>query len=389
MTLPAYVYDVDGVREAAKAACIALGQENLVAYAVKANSAGTLIRAARSAGAGADVVSGAELELAVQCGVEPSRIVMSGVAKRDDEIDRALSLGIRALQAESVEELQRIAARAHASGRRARVSIRLNPDVSIDSHAHISTGHKAAKFGVIREAWSEALQTIRQNPCLQLLGVSVHVGSMLMSVEPYLASARVACETARAWISHGHALEFIDFGGGFGIDLGNGAAPAPKDFAAGAVKLLKDQGLQHLQLAIEPGRSLVGPYGVLLAEVVQAKVAQGQHFALINAGMNDLLRPALYGARHRIEPLQAAPSGRNWRVAGPVCESADDFGEHQLAETLPAAVAIRDAGAYGFTLSSEYNGRPQPCEVFVQSGVITHFSPSPGADAWIRRRARA
>lgn len=388
-TLPAYVYDVDGVQAAATEAVAALAGAGWVAYALKANSAGTLVRAVAAAGAGADAVSGAELSLALECGIPPERIVMSGVAKTNAELDAAIGAGIAAIQAESIEELQRIAQRATALGARARVSVRLNPGVEIDSHAHISTGHAAAKFGIVRTAWPAVLETVREQPSLDLAGVSVHVGSMLASVEPYLASARVACETAKAWRGAGLPLRFVDFGGGFGIDQGAGAVPTPGHFARAALQLAREQGLGDLQVVIEPGRSLVGPFGVLVAGVVQCKVAGGQRFILLNAGMNDLLRPALYGAHHRVEALDQAPSQPQWRVVGPVCESADDFGSHPLGVSPPVAVAIRDAGAYGFTLASEYNGRSLPCEIFVRDGQVASVSPTPGWRRWVEARCQA
>lgn len=387
---PVYVYDLDGIEATARALLSALGERSIVAFAVKANSAGSILRRLAAVGTGADVVSGAELELARRSGVPPEKIVMSGVAKSDAEIDLALSTGIRALQVESVEELTRIETRARGLGKPARVSARINPSVTIDSHAHIATGHDAAKFGIRREAWGTVLDVSRRSPLLQLVGVSAHVGSMLRSVEPYLVAARAVCEVAQSWMASGVALEFVDFGGGYGIDYGAGdVPPAPAAFAAAARELLGAQGLGGLQLIVEPGRCLVGPYGVLLARVLQSKVTSGERWVMLNAGMNDMIRPALYGAHHRIEPLDRLPGGGMWRVVGPVCESADDFGRHELGPTAPVAVALRDAGAYGFTLASEYNGRPLPAEVFVSRGQIVSHSPSPGAAAWIERRLNA
>lgn len=387
---PVYAYDLDAVESGARALSEALGSRGLLAYAVKANSAGSIVRRIASAGGGADVVSGAELALAHRAGVKPANIVMSGVGKTDQEIDAALALGIRALQVESLEELCRVESRAAAASRTARVSVRINPGVQIDSHAHIATGHDDAKFGVTRDAWSRVAELSRSSARLELTGVSTHVGSMLREVAPYLTSAGVVCDLARDWLARGLPLSFVDFGGGFGIDDGNGPVPpSPVDFARAARELIRERGLDHLQLVVEPGRSMVGPHGVLVSRVVQSKQTHAHRWLIVDAGMNDMIRTALYGARHRIEPLGRPPGGPPWRVVGPVCESSCDFGTHALGSTAPDAVVVRDVGAYGFTLASEYNGRALPAEVFISGGQIVSESASPGAEAWIERRLRA
>jgi diaminopimelate decarboxylase len=212
---------------------------------------------------------------------------------------------------------------------------------------------------------------------------------MLHEVAPYLKSAQHVCDVARARRASKPGLEYLSFGGGFGIDYGAGQAAAPADFARQAVELLSREGLSELTLVAEPGRSLVGAHGVLLAQVVQSKVSGDNLWLMIDAGMNDLLRPALYGAKHRVEPLEREPSLPEWRVVGPVCESSDDFGAHPLGPTAPEAVVIRDAGAYSFTMASEYNGRALASEVFVRDGQIVSTSPSPGTAAWVKRRLQA
>ena len=348
------------------------------------------MRTIAAAGAGADIVSGAELELALGCGIAPNRIVMSGVAKTDDEIDLAIVRGIAAIQTESVEEIARIAARAAATKRRARVSLRVNPGIAIDTHAHVATGHDEAKFGIARGDLGEALRRIADaRDSLELVGVSTHVGSMLGDVKKYLESAKVVCEVASMRLSSGDKLDFVDFGGGFAIDYGGTEPARPADFARGALELLREQDLTGLRLVVEPGRALVGAYGVLIARVLQGKRSGERRWAMIDAGMNDLLRPALYGARHRIEPLEREPGGASYRVVGPVCESADDFGEHPLGEPLPELVAIRDAGAYGFTMASNYNGRALPAEVFAAQGRVVGTSTGPGAETWVSARLGA
>jgi diaminopimelate decarboxylase len=388
---PAYFYDVTGMADAARALVDAfVGRRGLVAYAMKANSAGSILRAFKAVGAGADIVSGAELEVALGAGIDPRQIVMSGVAKADWEMDLALGAGIRALQLESVEEVDRLAARSRAVGKPGRVSLRVKPGVGIDSHAHIATGHDEAKFGIATPDLPHAYAALeRHRDVLAHVGLSVHVGSMVTEPTPYLAAARVVCDVARARRSSGHTLEFLDFGGGYGIDYGSKPAePAPR-FVAAAFGLLDELGLSDLELIIEPGRSLVAPYGVLVAKVLQSKRSGDRRWIMIDAGMNDLIRPALYGARHRIEPLDRPPGGPESRVVGPVCESSDDFGFHALGEEAPAAVAIRDAGAYSFSMASEYNGRALPAEVFVVEGRVQKVSPSPGRSSWVARRLEA
>ena len=387
---PAYLYDLDALKEAARELEASFGgARHLVAYAVKANSAGSVVRALAEQGVGADVVSGAELEVALGVGIPPSRVVMSGVAKADWELDLAVNRELHAVQVESHEEIDRLAARARALGKSARVALRINPGVEIDSHAGVATGHDAAKFGIAHGEAGAAWDRVGRHPELVAVGVSGHVGSMLYEAEPYLASARVVCEAVHAGLERGLDLKYVSFGGGFGIDYGGKAALEPGGFVRSSLGLIREAGLARLELVIEPGRSLVGPFGVLVASVVQTKQSGERRWIMIDAGMNDLLRPALYGAKHRIEPLERAPAAPEWRVVGPVCESTDDFGAHPLGEESPAFVVVRDAGAYGFVMASEYNGRPLPAEVFLSGGVVKRVSASPGRAAWVKRRLDA
>lgn len=387
---PAYLYDLDAISGATAELVQAFGTaRHVVAYAVKANTAGSIVKAVAAAGGGADVVSGGELEVALGAGIAPEKIVISGVAKQDHELDRCIGAGILAIQLESVEETARVAARARALGKRGRVSLRVNPDVQIDSHAHIATGHDEAKFGIVRSDLPAAFEALGRSPELQLVGISTHVGSMLASPEPYLASAEVVCDVARERLGAGAKLEFLDFGGGFGVDYGEGPVCPPRDFARAALELLRERGLADLGLVVEPGRSLVASFGVLVARVIQQKRSGARRWCMVDAGMNDLIRPALYQARHRIEPVERAPGGAEWQVVGPVCESADDFGLYELGDELPELVVMREAGAYGFTMASEYNGRALPVEIFVKGGSVCHVSPSPGVDAWVERRLKA
>ncbi|HSY21465.1 MAG TPA: diaminopimelate decarboxylase [Polyangiaceae bacterium] len=415
MNTPAYVYDVDAMTAEALALESSFdGAPHLVAYAMKANSAGGVVRALTGAGCGVDIVSGAELRLARSCDVPPERIVFSGVAKDEAEIDLAIGTGpqgIGAIQIESVEEVARVAARARALGRTARVSLRVNPSVDLTgaTHKNIATGHDAAKFGVPREDAVRAVALVEQSPELRLVGMAAHAGSQFMSTSPYLESARVLFGLVRGLREEGRArsLAYVNSGGGFGVDYaaavpapeGTGgraaaerpARPLPADFVRAVQAEQRAAGLGELALYVEPGRSLVAPHGVLLARVIQAKIAAHRRWLMIDAGMNDLLRPALYQALHRIVPIQTtlAEATASWRVVGPVCESSDDFGDHELPLDPPREVAILDAGAYGYVMASVYNGRQLPVEVFVRGGRVASHTARASTDAWVAERARA
>jgi diaminopimelate decarboxylase len=393
---PAYVYDLDGIAAEARALREAFeASSHLVAYAVKANTAGAIVRTLARESCGADVVSAAELRVAVACGVAPDRIVYSGVAKLDEELDRAIGVGIGAVQLESVEEIARVAGRARALGRRARVGIRINPGIDLDgaTHAHVATGHDTAKFGIRREDVARAADLVEKTPELDLVGMTTHVGSQLMSIAPYLDGARVLFELVRSLRDTGRlrALSFVDTGGGFGHphDEGAEALLRPADFVRAARQALRAARLDDLALYIEPGRALVARHGILLASVVQPKVTAVARWLMIDAGMNDLLRPALYQARHRIVPLVDKSDRAGWipwRVVGPVCESSDDFGEHVLPREPPRAVAILDVGAYGYTMASRYNGRQAPVEVFLQGGRVVGQTQRSSVESWIAER---
>lgn len=420
---PAYVYDVRGVVDAYDALDRSFDEApHAIEYAVKANSAGTVVRALAERGAGADVVSGAELLLALRAGVAPERIVFSGVAKATEELDLAILTGphgIGAVQVESIEEIPRIAARARHLGRTANVAIRINPGVAaeeIDTHRHITTGHDEAKFGVPVADLAFAQGELEKAPELQLVGVGAHVGSQLTATDGYVQTARVVFDVAGTLRTRNASLRFVDLGGGFGIDYGEGCPVSPADFIRAVRRLQRTSPAAGLALYCEPGRSLVGAHGVLVARVIgtkrertRAASAPGaalsvpasvpgadarRRWLLIDAGMNDLLRPALYGARHRIVPLCHAPPSAatplvRQRVVGPVCESSDDFGEHDLPDDAPTHVAILDAGAYGYTMSSRYNGRALPSEVFVRDGRIVHVVERAPVTDWVEERLRA
>jgi diaminopimelate decarboxylase len=402
---PAYVYDLDAIAAEARALRGAFGKtRHLVAYAVKANSAAEIVRTLAREGCGADVVSGAELGLALACGVPAERILYSGVAKRDDELDRAISAGasgIGAIQVESVEEITRIEARAAIMGWKAQVSLRVNPGVDIDdlsTHAHIATGHDDAKFGVPVADLAAAMAALASSPHLALVGLTAHVGSQFTTLAPYLASARALFDVTKE-VRKTKKLDYVDTGGGFGIDYGAGCSASPADFVRAALEEKKAAGLDDLALYVEPGRSLVAAHAVLVGRVLLRKVSAARRWVMLDTGMNDLIRPALYQAKHRIELCDratpateraagAADAGA-WRVVGPVCESSDDFGEHPLGDAPEGLVAIRDAGAYGYTMASRYNGRALPAEVFIAQGKVVMARARDDDEVWIRDRLAA
>ncbi len=387
---PTYVYDLDAMTAGATALDAAFaGQPHLVAYAVKANGAGPILRAFAALGLGADVVTGPELRLARACGIEARRIVFSGVAKSEDELRLAVAEDILAVQVESVGELERLAAIAAGAGRVARVSIRINPGLDeLDTHAHVRTGHDDAKFGVALGRLDAALDVIHGAASLKLVGVACHVGSQFATTREYMEGARIVMDLA-ARITSTVPLEFVDAGGGFGIDYGGRPCAEPADFvvAALAEKLLRPD-LNGVALHVEPGRCLVGAHGVLLARVVgQKSDGAGRRWLLIDAGMNDLMRPALYQAEHRIEDLPAQRGGHaSFRVVGPICESSDDFGTRELADPPAPHVVLRDVGAYGYSMASRYNGRALAAEVFMSNGAVIAVCEREPAAAWVASR---
>jgi diaminopimelate decarboxylase len=341
-----------------------------VCYALKANSNGALLRVLAARGAGADVVSGGELRAALRAGFAPERVVFSGVGKTDDELALGLEAGIGEFNAESEAELRRLSELACACGLRARVALRVNPDIDPRSHPYISTGLRESKFGVDARVALDLLRRARAWPGLEITGVSAHIGSQIADLEPLVASARELALLARTLLAEGFPLRTIDLGGGLGVDYeGDGRAPSPAALGERVLPLVRDLGLE---LLLEPGRSLVGPAGVLLARVLYVKASGAKRFVIVDAAMNDLLRPALYAAHHRIERVVAGASGERFvaDVVGPVCETGDFLALNRAIDAVQSGdlLALMDAGAYGFSMGSTYNMRPRPAEVLCESG---------------------
>ena len=368
---PLYVYSRDAIVEAYRSYETAFAPvPHRICYAVKANGAGAILRLLASLGAGADIVSGLELKAALRAGFPPSRIVFAGVGKSDDEIVAGLEAGIGEFNAESEDEIARIAALADARGQRAAVSLRVNPDIDARSHPYISTGLRDNKFGVDIAAAPGILDRARGRRGLEIVGVQCHIGSQIRSLDPMREAVAALVALTRRLMDEGYPLRTIDIGGGLGVNYEEGTGPDVAAFAAEVVPPLRDLGLMVL---LEPGRSLVARAGTLLTRVLYVKENHGKRFVIVDAGMNDLLRPALYKAHHRIEPVQAR--GRDSRrvdVVGPVCETADAFAHDRELESVEPGelLAVRDAGAYGAAMASNYNMRPRPAEVMIEDGQV-------------------
>jgi diaminopimelate decarboxylase len=370
---PVYVYSASAIRGRYRALDEAFGgYPHRLHYALKANSSLAILRLLREQGSAADANSIWEIEIARAAGFPVGDIIFTGVGKSPQELECAVPLGLKAINVESAGELARVEALARKSGRRTRVALRINPDIDANSHPHISTGLKINKFGMPRETAHELVRSVGGRPDLELVAVHVHVGSQITSIGPLREAAAFLAGLCREIASEGVALEYLDLGGGLGIAYGDDAVTSPDEYVAAIVGEVKPTGLP---IVIEPGRSIVGPSGALLASVVDIKPRNAtSEFAVLDAGMTELLRPALYGAFHRIEPVGARSGDeRQYEIVGPVCESSDVVGRDRRLPALAVGdlVAIRDAGAYGAAMASNYNRRPLPAEVLVDAGRWT------------------
>lgn len=374
---PAYVYNAEAVRARYAALDAALSPiPHRICYAVKANGNLAVLRLLRDLGAGADIVSAGELARARAAGFPAERIVFSGVGKSADELRAAVSAGLGHVNVESGEELELLGAIATGMGRAVSVGIRVNPDVTADTHPYISTGKSGIKFGVPTDQVVDAARFIASHPELQLTSIAMHLGSQLTDTAPFQEGIRrllaLVADVRAAGIT---TVRVLDVGGGLGIRYGAEAPMDPAAFAAAVVPLLERTGLT---LYVEPGRFLVGSAGVLLTSVLFRKHSGGKSFVVVDAGMNDLVRPSHYHAYHEIVELEGAgrPVG-TVDVVGPVCETGDFLA---LDRPLPALergerLAVLGAGAYGFVMASSYNARPRPPEVIVDGGRFAVARP--------------
>jgi diaminopimelate decarboxylase len=367
---PAYVYDLDAVAAAYRRVAAAfepLGAR--VLYAVKANANLAVLGTLAGLGSGFDVVSGGELVRVLRAGGDPEACVFAGVGKTTEELALAVGHGVT-VHVESADELDAVAAVAARLERPARFAIRVNPDVEVDTHVNIQTGHDEAKFGVPVAVAHELLGRAARGelPLCDPVGVHVHIGSQLPDPEGVAAGARVGLEVLEAGRAAGLELDWLDVGGGLPVDYAGGSALGPELFAAALAPLLAGK---KVRLAVEPGRALVARAGALVAGVLYRKHRSAGRMLVVDTGMHHLLRPALYQAVHRVRPLRAAPLAGPTEVVGPICESTDVLAtEADLPDLHPGElVAFMDAGAYGMTMASNYNGQPRPAEIVVAGGV--------------------
>jgi diaminopimelate decarboxylase len=364
----------------------ALPDGSLVCYSLKANSNQAVVKTLARLGAGADVVSGGELKRALLAGIPASRIVFSGVGKTKDELGQALDAEIHQFNVESEAELQLLSSIAQTKGKRAPVALRINPDIDALTHAKISTGKSENKFGIpwrrARAVFGEAAKL----PGLSVEGVDVHIGSQITALEPFAAAFAALGKLVGELRDDGHKITRLDLGGGLGVPYESEGPlpPHPEEYGKIIRKAVGDLGLQ---IITEPGRLIAANAGILVARVVYAKEGEGRRFLIIDAGMNDLIRPALYDAFHEIIPVREAPGATRARVdvVGPVCESADLFGRDRLLPALEpgALVAILTAGAYGAVQTSTYNTRPLVPEVLVKGDQFAVIRPRLDLDAII------
>jgi diaminopimelate decarboxylase len=381
---PFYVYSAAAFRTEFRAIRDAFsGTDVLVAYAMKANSNQAVLTLLAREGAGADVVSGGELERAVRAGIAPERIVFSGVGKTVAEMERALQLGIHCFNLESEPELERLAGVARRMGKVAPVSVRINPDVDAGTHAKISTGKKENKFGIPFARAREVYARIAALEGVRAVGIDMHIGSQITSTAPFDNAYRLMAELVGALRADGHAIRHVDVGGGLGIAYLAGArAPEAADYAAVVKRHLGGLGLK---LVLEPGRRISGNAGLLVTRVEYLKAGE-KSFVIVDAAMNDLIRPTLYEAHHEIVPvIEGAREEIVADIVGPVCESGDYLALDRRIGRVEEGdlLAVRSAGAYGAVMASTYNSRPLVPEVLVDGGRWALIRPRQGIDALI------
>ncbi|MCS7278920.1 MAG: diaminopimelate decarboxylase [Thermodesulfobacteriaceae bacterium] len=338
----------------------------IICYSVKANSNIAILALLKSLGAGADVVSGGELKRALRAGISPQKIVFSGVGKTEEEIEMGLKAEILMFNVESLEELQVLGEIAKKLKKVASFALRVNPNVDSKTHPYIATGLSQSKFGIPEDLIIEAYKISFQNPYLKGIGLDVHIGSQLTSVEPFIEAIKRLKKLWKELVNLGFELKYLDIGGGLGIVYGSEEPPLPQEYAEAIIKEIKDLGAI---LILEPGRVIVGNAGILVTKVLYTKTNWGRNFVIVDAGMNDLIRPALYQAYHKIVPVEEKLDQEEIvDVVGPVCESGDFFARERKIPSLRRGdlIAIMSAGAYSFVMSSNYNSRPRPAEVLVE-----------------------
>jgi diaminopimelate decarboxylase len=363
---PTYVYSSRRIIENLENFRSAFKSKVKIHFAMKANSNVDVLKLLRKNDVGVDVVSGGEIKRALLCGFKPSEIIFSGVAKSVPEINLGLKLNISTFNIESLEELSRVARLAEKCRTRANISLRLNPDVDPKTHPYISTGFKENKFGMEVAILPDLLVLIkRKTKFLNLTGLDFHIGSQVMSISPFIEAVEKIIPVYKSLIAQGFPLKNFDIGGGIGIPYENENALNMKHYAKKVEQLLRPL---NCHILTEPGRTLVGDAGVLLTEVEYIKRGSVKYFAIVNTGMHHLLRPALYNAYHKIYSLKKSHHEKiKYDVVGPICESSDWLAKDRMLPKLKASdkLAICDAGAYGFTMASDYNLQSKPAEILI------------------------
>lgn len=382
---PAYIYSRATLERHWHAFDNALGNHpHLICFAVKSNSNIALLNVMARLGSGFDIVSQGELERVIAAGGDASKVVFSGVAKSHSEIARALEVGIRCFNVESIAELHRINAVAGEMGKQAPISLRVNPDVDAHTHPYISTGLKENKFGVSVDVARDVYRLAKTLPNVQIVGMDCHIGSQLTELQPFLDAADRLIILIEQLKEDGIELHHLDLGGGLGVPYTDETPPHPSEYAAALLAKLKDY--SNLEIILEPGRAITANAGILVTKVEYLKQNEDCNFAIVDTGMNDMIRPALYEAYMRIIEVDQS-IGREkavYDVVGPICETSDFLGkQRELAIAQGDLIAVRSAGAYGATMSSTYNSRPQAVEVMVD-GETAHLIKERAsfADLW-------
>jgi len=366
---PCYVYSRAAVTETYRAFDSAFaGRDHLVCYAVKANSSLALLNVLARLGSGFDIVSGGELARVRAAGGDARRVVFSGVGKTAEEMRQALMAGILCFNVESESELARLAEVAAQCGRTAAISLRVNPDVDPRTHPYIATGLAQNKFGIPYEDALALYRRARELRPLAVTGIGFHIGSQLTELAPFVAALDRVLELADRLQSEGIALAHVDLGGGLGIRYRDESPPAPGEYARALASRL---GGRALRILLEPGRALVGQAGLLLTRVEYLKHGRSRNFAVVDAAMNDLLRPALYDAWHDVLPVREGHGSAHYEIVGPVCETGDFLARDRALDLREGdLLAVMAAGAYGMSMSSNYNARPRAAEVMVDGAEL-------------------
>ncbi|WP_299980495.1 diaminopimelate decarboxylase [uncultured Pseudoteredinibacter sp.] len=361
---PCYVYSLAHIQRQYLAYANALGDSGMACYAVKANSNIAILQQLAKLGAGFDIVSEGELERVLAAGGEPAKIVFSGVGKKPGEMRRALEVGIHCFNVESEAELELLASVAKDMGKTAAVSLRVNPDVDAKTHPYISTGLKENKFGIDIKRAPEVYQRAASLESLEVVGVDCHIGSQLTELAPFIDALDRILQLIDTLAGLGITLKHMDLGGGLGVDYQGEKPPAISELVEAVRAKLGDR---QLELIFEPGRSIVANAGALLTRVDYLKPTEHKNFAIIDAAMNDNIRPSLYQAWQQVLPVQErSEEGKEWDLVGPVCETGDFMAkQRQLALAEGDILAVMSTGAYGFTMSSNYNSRPRAAEILV------------------------